>query len=128
MSGIRRSATLRLEEGEATWLAGSSATDEARAQSRIDETDLEETELEDHREPRDSTSNEDIADFAPFAMRGALPSIGRGVRQQADDYYVLGSPPQTESSSIHAATVNGDGRTQELVPCRSPFLEDIDDD
>lgn len=128
MGGIHRSVTLRLEEGEATRLAWGRATDEAGVQSRIDEMELEEIELEDYREPRDSTSNEDIADFAPFAMRGALPSVGRGVRQQADDYYVLGSPPQTESSSIRTATVNGDGRTQELVPCRSPFLEDIDDD
>jgi hypothetical protein len=127
MSGTHRSATLRLEEGEATWLAWSSAT-EGRKQSRIDETDLEETELEDHRESQDSTSNGDIASFAPFAMRGALPSVGRCVRQQADDYYGVGSPPQTESSSIRTATVNGDGRTHELVPCRSPFLEDMDDD
>ena len=128
MSGIHRSATSRLEEGEATWLAWSSATDEARRQSRIIETDLEETELEDHRAPRDSTSNGDIADFAPVAMRGALPSVGRGVRQQADDYYALRSPPQADYSSIRAATVNGNGRPQELVPCRSPFLEGIDDD
>jgi hypothetical protein len=85
MSRIHRSATLRLEEGEATWLAWASATDEARVQSHIGEMELEETELEDHTEPRDSISNGDIADFAPFAMRGALPSVGRGVRQQLDD-------------------------------------------
>jgi hypothetical protein len=102
--------------------------DEAGEQSHVDETDLGETELEDYGEPRDSFSNGDVADFVPFAMRGALPSAGRGVKQQADDYYVLESPPQTESSSIRAATVNGGGRTQEPVPYRSPFLDDIDDD
>lgn len=134
MSGIRRSATSRLEEGVATWLAWSSATDQAKEQSRSDETDVEGTELEYQKEPRDSISNGDIADSnsngdtAGFAMRGALPSVGRDISQQVDDYYARGSPPQTESSSIRAATVQRDGRTQGLLPCRSPFLDDIDND
>jgi hypothetical protein len=133
MSSIRRTATLRMEEGEriegeATWLPWSGASDNARSYTHIGETDAEETEPEDHSEPQDASANGDIADFVPLTMSGALPSVGLYKRQQADDFYRLGPPAQTESFSMHAATVIGDGQNQEPIPCRPLFFDDIDDD
>ena len=130
MSGIRRATTLRLEEGEATWLAWSSATDQAGEQSRGDETDSEETELEDHGESRNSVSNADvdIAVFTPVAAHEAPPIVEGRVKQQAEDYYAPASPPRTESSSLRAVSVNTPGETRELVPCRSQFFENPNDD
>ena len=128
MDRIRRSGTLRLEEGGTTSLAWSSATDEAGEQSRIDEADSEDIELQDQREPRYPLRDGDIADVAPFTMRGALPSVEHSVRQQAEEYYSLGPEMQADLSFIRPVTIDADGQTQGPAACRSFFPKEFDDD
>lgn len=115
MAGIRRSATMRMEEGDATPVAWSSATDNATKDTTNDDADSEKAELEGHRQSQESTPGRRIRNHMPL-------TVNRFLNLDAQSF-----SPQTESSSTRKATVNGDARAEEPAPQRSIFKEAIDD-
>ena len=122
MNAVRRSATSRLEAGEATWLAWTSATEQEIDEALINEPAQEGTNIETHRRSLVSQPEADRLDVALTCPDSLLEA-----RRQVDEFYAGGPPPSTESQS-NRLIVNGHGNSIEaLDPHHPQYARDVAD-
>ena len=112
MGSIRRSATSSLEAGEATWLAWTSSTEQPHGEVLSYDTHYQGAANQNPRQPRPSSSSDQIAAFA----------------QQNDGFDADSHPLKAETLPLNSTAVADDARMKALAPCSSAASQELGDD